>query len=81
MVSNVHDIYNVWEEQTVKDDITKESLAKQQSQWASEQIARLLKVKYEEREQLEGNVHFGFGGIRRFYTFDNQTIEQLPQCK
>lgn len=79
MLSSVNDLYKVWGTQTTKDEITKESLSKQQSQWASEQIARLLKINYEEREQLEGNVHFGFGGIRRFYTFDNQTIEQLPQ--
>ncbi|GLV41985.1 hypothetical protein CBL_10144 [Carabus blaptoides fortunei] len=78
MVSNVEDLFQVLDDQTEDDESQKYSGAKQQSQWSSEKIAKLLNIDYEEREQLEGFLHFGNSNGKRFYSFDNQTIEQLP---
>ncbi|GLV61232.1 hypothetical protein CBL_21061, partial [Carabus blaptoides fortunei] len=58
MVSNVEDLFQVLDDQTEDDESQKYSGAKQQSQWSSEKIAKLLNIDYEEREQLEGFLHF-----------------------
>lgn len=40
-----------------------------------------LGLKIEEPEQVEGNFDMRFGTYHRFFSYDNHTIEQLPQRK
>lgn len=80
MVSSVQQLFNVFEQQTEKYQPEQYRSANKQSKWASEQIAQLLNIDEDLSEELEGNVLLGMGQVKRFFSFDNQTIEQLPEC-
>lgn len=54
---------------------------KQQNQdaWSTQKIAQLLNIETEEAEQLEAQIYSNIMGSPRFFTFDNQTIQELPE--
>lgn len=52
-----------------------------QNQWSSQNIASVLGLEYEEREQLEGSIVAGFNAPMGMVSFDNRTIEQLARGK
>lgn len=81
MVNSVQQLFDVFGQQTEKQQPEHYRSAQKESKWASEQIAKLLNIDEDLSEELEGNVLLGFGQVKRFFTFDNQTIEQLPECK
>lgn len=47
--------------------------------YSAENIVRILGIKVDEREQAEGNIMFKIGGYKRMFTFDNHTIDTLPE--
>lgn len=81
MVSSVEQLFNVFQQQTEKYQPEQYRSAQKQSKYASEQIAQLLNIEQDLSEELEGNILLGMGQVKRFFSFDNQTIEQLPECK
>lgn len=80
-MSSVDDLHNVIQQQTEDCQSEQYQSAKQNSKWASEQIAKILNIEEDEAEQLEGNFFLGLGQVKRFFAFDNHTIEQLPRRK
>lgn len=44
-----------------------------------EAITNILNMKSGSTKQLEGNLLIGLTGFKRFFTFDNSTIERLPE--
>ncbi len=50
----------------------------QSNKWSTQKIAQLLNIKSDEAEQLEGQLMVNIMNTKRFFTFDNQTIENLP---
>lgn len=52
----------------------------QSNKWSTQKIAQLLDIKTDEAEQLEGQLLVSILNTKRFFTFDNQTIEQLPRA-
>lgn len=54
---------------------------KQQNQnaWSTQKIAQLLNIETEEAEQLEAQIFSNIMGSPRFFTFDNQSIQNLPE--
>lgn len=81
MVSNVQDAFQVLEEQVENDRQMGYQTAQHDSKWAGEKIARMLKLRGDEKEQVEGNILLGMGEVRKLMTFDNHTIEKLPRSK
>lgn len=51
----------------------------QDKEFSYEKIAQILNLESRITKQLEGNVLINWAGTKRFYTFDNHTIELLPQ--
>lgn len=51
----------------------------EQAWFSSGNIVKQLNIQTDEREQLEGNMAIKMGGYKRFLTFDNSTLEALPQ--
>lgn len=49
------------------------------SEYSYESIVEMLKLETEEQQQVEGNVFMTLFGGKRFFSFDNHTIEQLPR--
>ncbi|XP_056645845.1 vitellogenin-like [Diorhabda sublineata] len=82
IVSSVDQLLDLTYKQTKnyreKEQLKRES-SFQENPWASHNIAKLLNMKAEEREQLEGQLYMELGSPLRMLSFDNLTIEQLPQ--
>lgn len=59
---------------------TKEQLKQrnQNTKWSTEKIAQMLNIQTDDAEQLEGQLMMNIMNTRRFFAFDNQTIEQIP---
>nr|AMK38869.1 vitellogenin 1 [Colaphellus bowringi] len=85
MISSVEELVRVGEEKTLKYQQRKqkqEENAEEQAQypWSSQNIASILNMKPEIREQLEGSIYFGeLGSIIKMFSFDNQTFDKLPE--
>lgn len=80
MVSSIEELTNVFKRQTeqYKQDKDQDELAGS-GKFSSDKIAKLLNLKSEEREQLEGNLYVSLGYIQKLWSFDNNSIEQLPE--
>lgn len=52
----------------------------QSNKWSTQKIAQLLNIKADEAAQLEGQLLFSIMNTKRFFTIENQTIEQLPSA-
>lgn len=84
MVSSIEDLVNVFQQQT--EEYKRQQKEKQHEQavnypWSSENIAKLLNLQNEQREQLEGGLYLQMGALQSIFSFDNQTIKNLPECK
>ncbi|CAH1153579.1 unnamed protein product [Phaedon cochleariae] len=83
-ISSVDELIHVFAKQTERYQ-EKEQQQKmhadeqQQHPWSSQYIAHLLNMKATEREQLEGYLNLEFGAPYKMFSFDNMTIEQLPE--
>lgn len=53
---------------------------KDNSEYSYESIRKSLKLETDEQAQVEGNVMMTLFGGKRFFSFDNHTIEQIPRC-
>lgn len=51
------------------------------SNWNFDKIDNMLNIQNPEQEQVEGSLYLTTPGGKRFFAFDNHTIEMLPQCK
>lgn len=81
-VSSVTDLFEEFSEQLqkyLKGERTAPYSGKQSSQWSPEQISRLLNIKIDENEGLEGNLHLKAGPLHQFIPYSNQTIALLPE--
>lgn len=47
--------------------------------WSVEKIAKMLNMKPEEAEKLEAVISTRFLNTKRFFAFDNQTVNALPK--
>lgn len=52
-----------------------------QSNWSTDKIANMLNIEVDDADQVEGNLMISWAGGRRFFAFDNHTIEQIPKSK
>nr|WLD26188.1 vitellogenin [Ophraella communa] len=59
--------------------LRQQSSEQQENPLSSQNIAKLLNLKADEREQLEGHLYLELGSPYSMFSFDNNTIEQLPQ--
>lgn len=50
-----------------------------QSKWSAEKIIKLLNMKPNKAKQMEGQMWFNIMNTERFFTFDKQTLEQMPE--
>ncbi|XP_014261592.1 vitellogenin-1-like [Cimex lectularius] len=57
---------------------SKSSHSKPDNTWSFEKIAKMLNVVVDKPEQVEGNLFLSTFGGKRFFPFDNHTVEQLP---
>lgn len=51
------------------------------SQYSYDNIVKLLNLETDEQRQAEGNILISIFGNKRFFTFDNHTIERGQQRK
>jgi len=94
MVSSVDDLLDELDDQYYDDESDSNSSKKNKSKkgkskqskksvsknpFSPEKIAEMLNIESDDDDQVEGNILFQMAGAKRFFTFDNQTIEHLPQ--
>ncbi|EFA11425.1 Vitellogenin-like Protein [Tribolium castaneum] len=82
MVSSIEDLVSVFQQQT--EEYKRQQQEKQHEQsvnypWSSENIAKLLHLQNEQREQLEGSLYLQMGALQTIFSFDNHTMENLPE--
>ncbi|CAG9759824.1 unnamed protein product [Ceutorhynchus assimilis] len=83
MLSSVKELCNVLYRQTEQYQQRNAQRAQQQStesKWSSAKIAESLDIQGEEREQLEGFIYTEIDAFQKIWSFDNETIEQLPEA-
>lgn len=54
---------------------------KTEGDWTLEKIGKLLNIETEHLDQIEGNILISLFGAKSLFTFDNHTIEQMPECE
>lgn len=95
MVSSVDDLLDELDDQYYDSDSDNNSSKKNKSKkgkgkgkqtaspsrnpFSPEKIANMLNIEADDDDQVEGNLLFNMVGGKRFFTFDNSTIEHLPQ--
>lgn len=64
-----------------KNERSKNQKQQQQNEnlWSTQKIAQLLNIETEEAAQLEAQIFSNIMGSPRFFTFDNQSIQDLPE--
>lgn len=62
-----------------KNSGNKKQSPQNQNSWSTQKIAQLLNIETEEAEQLEGQIFSNIMGSPRLFTFDNQSIENIPE--
>lgn len=81
-VSSVQDLINLVQQQTDKNKKdSKDNEKAQQQKYSPENIAKLLGIHGEDPEQVEGLVFLNDKNGNHFLSFDNHTIEQMPESK
>lgn len=50
------------------------------NKWSTEKIAQMLNIQPDDAEQLEGQILLNVMNGKRFFAFDNQTLERIPQA-
>lgn len=84
LVSSIEDLTNVFQQRTeeYKQKMEqKQAEGAEHQQWSSENIAKLLNMQYEQREQLEGYYQIKMGALQKILSIDNKTLEILPAGK
>jgi hypothetical protein len=95
MVSSVDDLLDELDDQYYGNDSDNNSSKKNKSKkgkgkgkqtgtasrnpFSPEKIANMLNIEADDDDQVEGNLIFNMVGGKRFFTFDNTTVENLPQ--
>jgi hypothetical protein len=83
MTSSVEDLINVYQQQTkeYQDKLREKQNAEVGSRnpWISENTAKRLDIKNEQREQLEGNLYLQANAWQEIFSFDNHTLANLSQ--
>ncbi|XP_030756122.1 vitellogenin-like [Sitophilus oryzae] len=82
MTSSIKELMHVVYQQTDSYKQAKKQRSQQQSgesKWSSANIAHYMNYQTEEREQLESYIFSEMAGISQLWSFDNQTIERLPE--
>ncbi|XP_030756598.1 vitellogenin-like [Sitophilus oryzae] len=82
MTSSIKEFTNVLYQQTDSYKQAKNQRSQHQSEeskWSSANIARYMNYQTEEREQLENYIYSDIAGVSHLWSFDNQTIERLPE--
>jgi Mg2+/Co2+ transporter CorB len=52
---------------------------KGQQNWSAEELETLLHIVRDQAQQVEGNMLFSLLGMEKMLTFDNHTLDKLPQ--
>jgi Domain of unknown function (DUF1943) len=93
MVSSIDDLLDELDDQYYDSDSDNNSSRKNKSKkgkgkqsgtasrnpFSPEKIADMLNFESDDDDQVEGNLLFNMVGGKRFFTFENSTIERLPQ--
>ncbi|CAH0562627.1 unnamed protein product [Brassicogethes aeneus] len=79
MVSSIDELTNVLMKQTQHYQQAREQSQTTEHQWSSQKIAGMLNMKMDEKDQLEGSLNIELANIHPLLSFDNRTIERLPE--
>ncbi|XP_066255190.1 vitellogenin-like [Euwallacea similis] len=82
MISSVKELVNVLTMQTEKyhEEKQQRQYRTDDHKWSSEKVAETLQLPLREKEQLEGFVYAEMLSMYNMWSFDNQTIQQIPQA-
>ncbi|XP_066158842.1 vitellogenin-like [Euwallacea fornicatus] len=82
MISSVKELVNVLRMQT--EEYHEEKHQRQNKadghKWSSEKIAETLQLPVRQKEQLEGFIYAEMLSMYNMWSFDNQSIQQIPQA-
>lgn len=83
-ISRVDDLLQVTREQTAKfqrqqKQQREHSQEQEQNQWSSQNIAKLLNLQPEDKEQLEGFLSIELGNYQKMFAFDNRTVQDFSE--
>ncbi|KAK9729148.1 Vitellinogen, open beta-sheet [Popillia japonica] len=85
LVSSVDELTNVLSQQLKEthdhEQQKKQATSGENKPYSSKSIIEKLKMHFEEREQLEGALRLSLGEAEHYFTFNNQTLDQLPEGK
>lgn len=79
MVSSVERLVEVVSAQFKNRESEHESDHSSEDKWSVEKIAKMLNMKPEEAEKLEAVISTRMLNTKRFFAFDNQTLNALPK--
>lgn len=83
VISDIRNFIHVFQKKThwYRQEQNKQQSSQQseQSTYSSPSIARMLNLRSEELEQLEGSISMHLGELKKIFVFDNHTIESLPK--
>ncbi|XP_050313480.1 vitellogenin [Anthonomus grandis grandis] len=82
MISSIRELLNVLYRQTEVFQQEKSQRSQEQgkdNEWSSANIARLMNYERDEREQLEAIIYAQVEDVQKLWSFDNQTLEHLPE--
>ncbi|KRT80993.1 hypothetical protein AMK59_5996, partial [Oryctes borbonicus] len=83
LVSSIDELTNVISqqlEQTKKNEQQKaDATANENKPFSSSNVIKKLNMQFDEREQLEGAIRVSLGEAERYFTFNNRSLENLPQ--
>ncbi|KAG5880947.1 hypothetical protein JTB14_010378 [Gonioctena quinquepunctata] len=82
-VSNLEELFHVGAQQfELYQSYEKQQMEQYEEQkqypWSSQKINNLFNIKATEREQLEGHLYLKFGSLHRMFSFDNNTLRDMP---
>ncbi|KAL1493355.1 hypothetical protein ABEB36_011424 [Hypothenemus hampei] len=82
VVSSIRDLTNVLWRQTQKSRQEQEDRSKNNNSdktWSSSNVSQWLKYQQQRREQLEAVIYGEIEYVQKLWSFDNQTVERLPE--
>lgn len=82
LASSIDDLFVAFKQQTKKHQEhveDKEQGNPEQQPWSSEYVANLLKMKNQQREQMESFLFFRVSAMQKLFSINNQTIAELVE--
>ncbi|MDD9338891.1 MAG: DUF1943 domain-containing protein [Providencia heimbachae] len=79
MVSSVNRLVEVVSSQFKNQETENERHQSSEDKWTVEKISKMLNMKPEEAEKLEAIISTRLFNTKRFFAFDNQTLNTLPK--